>query len=169
MRLMVACVFLILFVSNLCTDWIIGSWSGKKTICSHNWQRTKRCTANLPFRMNLVGRVSSPLVLPEEKCKPWAKSAMFKFSCLSLSQGLEFPTYFQGNVYWYPALFSSPQLGIPSADICCQDSIQTQLREFIQLKSLPHNPQLFFLFFPPPGLLNRVSLRLDFLPQTSSV
>lgn len=69
---------------------------------------------------------------------------MFKFSFCPYSQELEIPTYFWGNVCWYPALSSSPQLGIPSTNMDSQDSIQRQLREFIQLKSLPHNSQLFF-------------------------
>lgn len=102
--------------------------------------RARRCTANVPFQMNSLGRGSSPLVLPDEKQKlPRLSSPVCPYS-----QGLEIPTYFWGNMYWHPALSSSSQLSIPSTNMCSQDSIQRHLREFISWKASLITPNYFF-------------------------
>lgn len=119
----------------------------------------------LPFLMNSVGRGTSPLVLPGEKRKPWAKTMVLTCLCSPVcpySQGLEIPTYFQGNLCWSSAFLLPPQLGVPSTNTGTQDF--TQFMEFIHLKFLlPLNPPLFFFF--PPVLLNRISSRPDFLQE----
>lgn len=115
--------------------------------------------------MNSVGRGTSPLVLPGEKCKPWAKNMVL--TCLGspvcpYSQGLEIPTYFQGNVCWYPAFPPPPRWVFPLPALALRISHRVSLGSLFIWKffslTTPH-----FVFLSV--LLNRVSLGPDFLQE----